>query len=230
MQSISDLITKHGEINLDFADVKTIMSEKGTALMGTGVAKGEKRALEATKKAISSPLLEDNSLEGARGVLLNITGGNDLTLWEVNEASSAIYELVHEDANIIFGSVHDEGMVDEVRVTVIATGFDHKEENVQRLSHVVTQPCRVKPETYNPRNRDVPAYLRTQDKKIGKKDGPDSLSTTTTTTSSSTGPRFARGRTVVNGGLSDTLGLLDDDENDNEEHLNVPTFLRRQID
>ncbi|MEW6380430.1 MAG: cell division protein FtsZ [bacterium] len=228
VQGISDLITKHGEINLDFADVKTIMSEKGTALMGTGIARGEKRALEATKKAISSPLLEDNSLEGARGVLLNITGGSDLTLWEVNEASSAISELVHEDANIIFGSVHDEGMVDEVRVTVIATGFDHREESVQKLENVVTQAARLKPESYNPRNRDVPTYLRTQDKvqekfqekRAGKREGLESLS-------SSSGPRFARGRSIVS---SENLGLLDNPDRDEDEHLNVPTFLRRQID
>lgn len=129
VQGISDLITVPGLINLDFADVKTIMSNMGIALMGTGVASGENRAVEAAQKAISSPLLEESSIEGARGVLINITGGPDLTLFEVNEASSIIHDAAHEDAQIIFGSVIDESMSEEVRVTVIATGFGHREES-----------------------------------------------------------------------------------------------------
>ena len=123
VKGISDLITIHGLINLDFADVRTIMAETGMALMGTGTASGDNRAVEAAQKAISSPLLEDVSIQGARGVLINITGGPDLTLFEVNEASSLIQEEAHEDANIIFGAVIDETMTEEIRVTVIATGF-----------------------------------------------------------------------------------------------------------
>ena len=113
-----------GLINLDFADVKKIMSQMGLALMGTGTASGENRAVEAAQKAISSPLLEDNTIQGARGVLLNITGGPDMTLYEINEASSMIQAEAHEDANIIFGTVVDESMGDEIRITVIATGFE----------------------------------------------------------------------------------------------------------
>lgn len=124
VQGISDLITVPGEINLDFADVKTIMHGMGMALMGTGVSAGEHRAVEAAQRAISSPLLEEASIEGARGVLINITGGNDLTLFEVNEAASIIQEAADEDANIIFGTVIDPKMKDEIKVTVIATGFD----------------------------------------------------------------------------------------------------------
>jgi len=125
VRGISDLITIHGLINLDFADVRTIMNEMGVALMGTGTAQGEERALEAARSAISSPLLEDLSIDGAHGVLINITGGDDLTLFEVNEASTLIQEAAHEDANIIFGAVIDEGMQQgEMRVTVIATGLD----------------------------------------------------------------------------------------------------------
>ncbi len=124
VQGISDLITIPGLINVDFADVKTIMSNMGRALMGTGRASGERRAIEAAQQAISSPLLEDVSITGATGILINITGGPDLTLYEVNEASSLIQEAAHEDANIIFGSVIDANIVDEVRITVIATGFD----------------------------------------------------------------------------------------------------------
>jgi len=125
VRGISDLITVHGLINLDFADVRTIMNEMGVALMGTGVARGDDRAEEAARMAISSPLLEDLSIDGAHGVLINITGGPDLSLYEVNEASTLIQEAAHEDANIIFGAVIDESIPEgEMRVTVIATGLE----------------------------------------------------------------------------------------------------------
>jgi len=125
VRGISDLITIHGLINLDFADVRTIMNEMGVALMGSGIARGDERGIEAARAAISSPLLEDLSIEGAHGVLINITGGPDLSLYEVNEASTLIQESAHENANIIFGAVIDDSMPDdEIRVTVIATGLD----------------------------------------------------------------------------------------------------------
>ncbi|MBI1815933.1 MAG: cell division protein FtsZ [Deltaproteobacteria bacterium] len=124
VRGISDLITVHGLINLDFADVRTIMAEMGMAMMGCGVATGETRAVEAAQKAVASPLLEDVSIQGARGVLINITGSPTLSLHEVNEAATLIQEEAHEDANIIFGAVIDETMGDEIRITVIATGFD----------------------------------------------------------------------------------------------------------
>jgi cell division protein FtsZ len=123
VRGISDLVTVHGLINLDFADVRTIMCEMGMAIMGSGVARGENRAIEAAQKAISSPLLEDMSIRGAKGVLINITGSADLALHEVNDASSLIQAEAHDDANIIFGAVIDESMGDEIRITVIATGF-----------------------------------------------------------------------------------------------------------
>jgi cell division protein FtsZ len=123
VRGISDLVTVHGLINLDFADVRTIMSEMGMAIMGSGSARGENRAIEAAQKAIQSPLLEDMSIRGAKGVLINITGSADLALHEVNDASTLIQEEAHEDANIIFGAVIDESMGDEIRITVIATGF-----------------------------------------------------------------------------------------------------------
>ncbi len=128
VKGISDLITTPGLINLDFADVKTVMRETGMALMGTGSAHGESRALEAAKMAISSPLLENVSIAGARGILLNITGSSSMTLFEVNEASKLVQEEAHEDANIIFGAVIDDSMKDEIRVTVIATGFNREEK------------------------------------------------------------------------------------------------------
>ena len=133
-QGISDLITKPGLINLDFADVKSVMKGMGMAFMGTGLASGENRALEAAEKAISSPLLIDTSIEGAHGVLINITGGKTMTLHEVSKASQLIHSLADPDANIIFGTVIDESMKETVKVTVIATGFDQVpvEKAVQR--------------------------------------------------------------------------------------------------
>jgi cell division protein FtsZ len=123
VQGITDLITVPGLINLDFADVRTIMKDAGSALMGIGVAGGENRAVEAARAAISSPLLEA-SVEGARGILLNITGGSDLGLFEINESAEIISSAADADCNIIFGAVIDPSLGDEVRVTVIATGFD----------------------------------------------------------------------------------------------------------
>ncbi|MCM2282674.1 MAG: cell division protein FtsZ [Bdellovibrionaceae bacterium] len=123
VKGISDLINIRGLINLDFADIRTVMSSKGMAIMGAGRATGENRAVEAATAAISSPLLENISIDGATGIILNVTGGPDLSLAEVNEASTLITEAAHEDAEIIFGAVIDETMGDEVRVTVIATGF-----------------------------------------------------------------------------------------------------------
>ena len=133
--SISDLIVIPGLINLDFADVKCIMGSMGKALMGSGTAAGENRAVEAAQKAISSPLLDEATVDGARGILINITGGENLTLMEINEASEMIQKNAHEDAHIIFGSVIDQQMEDEMRVTVIATGFDQE----------TTSPVEVRP-------------------------------------------------------------------------------------
>lgn len=123
VQGISDIITITGIINRDFADIKTIMEGMGYAVMGTAVASGENRAIEATRRAIASPLLEDASIDGAQGILLNITGSSKLTLYEVHEASTIVQRAAHENANIIFGAVHDETMKDAVKVTVIATGI-----------------------------------------------------------------------------------------------------------
>ena len=139
VKGISDLILVPGLINLDFADVKSVMSNMGMAIMGTGVASGENRAVEAAQRAISSPLLEDNTIQGAHGILLNITGGPDMSLYEVNEASSLIQEEADDDANIIFGTVIDQNMHDEIRITVIATGFDDfmkKKESLGNVTHL----------------------------------------------------------------------------------------------
>ena len=124
VQGISDLILVPGLINLDFADVRTIMAGMGMALMGAGTGRGEHRALDAAQKAIASPLLDETSIEGARGILINFTGGPDLSIHEVEEAARIVQEAAHEEANIIFGAVIDDALGDEVRVTVIAAGFD----------------------------------------------------------------------------------------------------------
>jgi cell division protein FtsZ len=154
-KGISDIIVGHGIINLDFADVRTIMSETGMALMGTGIASGENRSMEAAQKAISSPLLEDITIEGARGLLINVTGGQNLTLSEINEATTLIQKEAHEEANIIWGMVIDEAMSEEIRVTVIATGFGKAEEKS------VTRFKKVAPMSFSMReNRDIPTFMR----------------------------------------------------------------------
>jgi len=154
VKGISDLIMVPGLINLDFADVRSIMSEMGMALMGTGIARGDCRAVEAAQKAISSPLLEDNTIQGAHGILLNITGGPDMTLFEINEASSLIQSEAHEDAHIIFGTVVDENMGDEIRITVIATGFNEPQKHNQVIKNVSRMG------SHKREDLSMPAYLR----------------------------------------------------------------------
>jgi len=154
-KGISDIIVGHGIVNVDFADVRTVMSETGMALMGTGIASGENRSVEAAQKAISSPLLEDITIEGARGLLINITGGHNITLSEVNEATTLIQKEAHDDANIIWGMVIDQAMKEEMRVTVIATGFGKAEE--KSLSRVK----KVAPISFTMReNKDIPTFMR----------------------------------------------------------------------
>lgn len=189
VQGISDLITVHGMINLDFADVRAIMNEMGMALMGTGRSAGENRARAAAEQAISNPLLEDVSIRGARGVLINITGPPDMTLFEVHEAASLVRGEAHEEANIIFGSVIQEEMDEEVRVTVIATGLNSpsqrsatapagldnvtpirppmRQEEPQPLDEQPapppeTSPAAVENELFSPFDEelDVPAFIR----------------------------------------------------------------------
>jgi cell division protein FtsZ len=140
IQGISDLILVPGLINLDFADVKTIMAGMGLAIMGTGLSDGDDRAMKAANSAIASPLLEDASVKGARGVIINVTGGADLSLIEVSEASAIIQEAAHEDANIIFGAVVDPRMQGKVKITVIATGFDRGAVEKQVTASAASTP------------------------------------------------------------------------------------------
>jgi cell division protein FtsZ len=179
VQGISELITVPGLINLDFADVRTIMSEGGAALMAVGNAKGDERAREAAEEAISSELL-DITIDGARGILFNVTGGPDLTLFEVNQAAAIIKETAHPDVNLIFGAVIDPSMGDELRITVIATGFErtgiprrlleksakpriNESEKILEPSEVTAEagkPSDFQPRTFNTEDLDIPTFLR----------------------------------------------------------------------
>ena len=171
VQGISDLITFSGIVNVDFADVRTIMTDQGMALMGTGRAKGERRAIEAATQAVSSPLLEEVSIDGATGILINITGGPDMTLHEINAASTLIQEAAEEDANIIFGSVIDEEMRDEIKVTVIATGFDRADARRRESSMKLPIP---KDE------QDIPTIIRNrwEEERLAKVRGPAEVQVT----------------------------------------------------
>jgi cell division protein FtsZ len=170
VQGISDIITIPGIINRDFADVKTIMQGMGYAMMGTAVASGEGRAVEAARQAISSPLLEDTSIDGARGILLNVTGSSSLGLHEVHEASSIIQQAAHEDANIIFGAVLNESMGDQVKITVIATGFKEESLGIRRVrgqgvraetgANAPPPPSRIEvPQAAQPRHEEAPVFV-----------------------------------------------------------------------
>jgi len=163
VQGISDIITVPGLINVDFADVRAIMADAGSALMGIGMGSGKSRAREAAVTAISSPLLE-SSIEGANGVVINITGGHDLTLVEVNEAAQAVFDVVDPNANIIFGAVIDERLQGELRITVIATGFSNEQQRVAQANRAVTPPLKSNGTAPQPANRDelldIPDFLR----------------------------------------------------------------------
>jgi len=227
VRGISDLITVHGLINLDFNDVRTIMSEMGMALMGAAVASGEDRAIEAAQRAISSPLLEDVSIQGARGVLINITGGPDLTIHEVNEAATLIQEEADDDANIIFGAVIDESITDQIRITVIATGFGEPREEVKRPPTTASapvaaaapspSPSRVAPFLREPL-REAAQSAAQIGRKVVKVGGIDDI----------TGDVWRhRGSPGAGDQPGGPISLTVPEEEDN---LDMPTFLRKQAD
>ncbi len=210
VKGISDLIIYEGLVNVDFADVRAVMSEMGMAMMGTGEASGENRAIEAAEKAISSPLLEDISIHGARGVLINVTASSDVTLQEVNEAAELVHAEAHEDANIIWGMVIDPTLSDRVRVTVIATGFgDHAEDSntvaVSPMSSLAGggsgfghQPLSASKDSRESERVDIPTFARK-----GKDSGAEVIKLK-------------------------KLSVLSSSED--EEKYEIPTFLRKQVD
>jgi cell division protein FtsZ len=209
IQGISDLILVPGLINLDYADVKTIMSGMGMAIMGTGIADGETRAVEAASAAISSPLLEDASVKGARGVIINVTGGPDLSLIEVSEASAIIQEAAHDEANIIFGAVVDQKMSGKVKITVIATGFDRESGRLGKGSQSETPV-------------DLGAYTS------WREEGNERIAA-----ASSGGVAIAR-RAAIDLAAQPALTLMDGPAPHTPgpefEPLDVPAFLRRQTE
>jgi len=170
VQGISDLITYSGIVNVDFADVRTIMTDQGMALMGTGIGVGESRAVEAANEAISSPLLEDITIDGATGILINVTGGPNMTLHEINAASTLIQEAADEDANIIFGSVIEENMGDELKITVIATGFEK--------AHSATKD-NIRQMAVQKEAQDIPTIIRNrwEQERMTKVAGPEDYET-----------------------------------------------------
>ena len=211
IQGISDLILVPGLINLDFADVKTIMSGMGVAMMGTGVATGESRAVDAARSAISSPLLEGASVQGARGVIINVTGGPDLSLIEVSEASSIIQEAAHEDANIIFGAVVDPGLEGRVKITVIATGFDREAPVQPGFSSTVQTPVDLHNYTVKLRGRpeSIPERVAVSRLSIMRRPGIDIPP-----------PAMPAAAAPLAGADGDAL--------DPPSPLDVPAFMRRQ--
>ncbi len=203
VKGISDLILFEGLVNVDFADVKAVMNEMGMAMMGSGEGSGENRAVEAAEKAISSPLLEDISISGARGILINVTAGPDVTLQEINEAAELIHQEAHDDANIIWGMVIDDTIQDKVRVTVIATGFGDtigKSGRMVSLGAGTTQTlaAQVEASTFEKR-LDIPAYQRKQRDSV-----PEAA-------------KAAKKLSVMSG-------------SEEEDKFEIPTFLRRQAD
>jgi cell division protein FtsZ len=248
VRGISDLVTVHGLINLDFADVRAIMSEMGLAMMGAAASSGENRAIEAAERAISSPLLEEVSIQGARGVLINITGGPSLSLHEVNEAATLIQEEADEDANIIFGAVIDEAMGEEIRVTVIATGVPDVARGAERRPSYATRdsapPRRVVHMGTIVDDTEAPTWRRT------RPEGPAQESPRETTGRNGERARRRGERAelfgVIDQGRPRAEGRADlrpgvqaavDDEGerprrrtaeDAEDSLDIPTFLRKQ--
>ena len=200
VQGISDLITTEGLINVDFADVRTVMSNRGMAMMGIGMAEGERRAAEAAHSAISSPLLEEVDISGAMGVLVNISGSSSMTMEEFEEASTIIHEKVHEDANIIVGLVIDEDLGDRIKITAIATGFGEVVEETQSVASIIDERSQTIAQVIDTNNLDVPTHIR---------NGQSAL------------PNSRRNRDLSNHGRD----LFVDDE-----QFDIPTFLRRRVD
>jgi cell division protein FtsZ len=212
VQGISDLITIPGEVNVDFADVRTIMTGMGMALMGTGIAKGEHRALEAAQRAISSPLLEETSIQGAKGVLINISGGYDLTLHEVAEAARIIADAVDPDANIISGMVIDPTIEEAMKVTVIATGFDRGLDE-RRI------PVPAMSMTSSPRPVATPVFAPTP-APVAKDEEPER---------SPLDVPFYRKAVAHNNGRSDDPNGFGPNWS-NVDDYDIPTVLRKQMD
>ena len=227
IQGISDLILVPGLINLDFADVKAIMSGMGVAMMGTGIAEGENRAMLAAQKAIASPLLEDGSVNGARGVIINVTGGPDLSLMAVHEASCVIQEAAHEDANIIFGAVEDPSLKGKIKITVIATGFERTSNHRGVPDAGLQTPVDLHSYTAHLAQPAEPAAV---EQPVMEMDAPQLMEVTVPPLTVSRRPRLDMTLPLApspnaEGGAADQRG---EGGVDLSSPLDVPAFLRRQ--
>jgi len=206
-RSISDLINVHGYINLDFADIRTIMQDKGDALMGTGLGTGEGRASVAAEQAITSPLLDGVDIDGALGVLINITGGSNLSLFEINEAASIVQAAAGDDANVIFGMVIDEALSDEMRVTVIATGFNSEAKEKRRLQQPKPQSKTIEPLDFS--ELDKPTFIRQKSEE--RKPSPQWAYSASTN-------------------IEEEHEISETDFPEEPDDLDTPAFLRKQMD
>ncbi len=223
VQGVSELITKHGIINVDFADVRTVMSEMGMAMMGSGIAQGEHRAKEAVEAAMSCPFLEDINLSGARGMLINITAGMDMSMGEFDEIGNAARELASSDATVVVGTVIDPEMSDELRVTIVATGLDKADPGtatVQQKSDVVAKERTVEKAKASVEKIEKPLYensgrIKREHVRLNTKDAVGN------------GQVEYRSFDPANKALKMNPNRLD---NDNLEYLEIPAFLRRQAD
>lgn len=202
VQGISELVTRPGMINVDFEDLRTVMTERGVAMMGVGHATGEDRAIKAAEKAIANPLLEDVSVSGARGLLVNITSGLDFTLGEFNEVGDVIDQVASEDAKVIIGTSIDEAMSDEIRVTVVATGLEE-------IASAANRPEKVTPNLQAVAAKKVEEQQEIEASKAEAEETPQ--------------PEVVRPKMVVNGGVSASV-------DSNSNYLDIPAFLRRQAD
>jgi cell division protein FtsZ len=255
VRGITDLMVVPGTINLDFADIRTVMSEMGNAMMGTGEAEGENRAISAAEAAISNPLLDEVSMKGARGVLINVTGGKDLTLYEIDEAANRIREEVDEDANIIFGSAIDEGLEGKVRLSIVATGIDSNKTMGDFVNHNKTQPVNQGVATATTINPSMPpsqpqyspapshhnihsvAHKPTQDRRVTPVVGGQTAVTPpqapVATTNKPTKRRmpsiFSVGDDNAKSGVEDhNTNTVRDKESVYDKEYDIPAFLRRQ--
>jgi cell division protein FtsZ len=239
VKGISDLINVHGMVNVDFADVKAIMSEMGMALMGTGIAEGDNKALEAAQKAIASPLLEDISIEGARGLLINVTGGTDLSLFEVNEAIEMISSETHPDATIIYGQVIDESMNGKIMITVIATGFGKESNTTAGNNSNITNIVNIKRQSsdanisgmnnFNEIKAKIKEEPTASDSPDSDFDTPDALEIHQNGRKNDVVKNIAS-KNERNEYISKFREKDEEDDDYEDQKYDIPTFLRKQAD
>ena len=241
VKGISDLINVHGMVNVDFADVKAIMSEMGMALMGTGIAEGDNKALEAAQKAIASPLLEDISIEGARGLLINVTGGTDLSLFEVNEAIEMISSEAHPDATIIYGQVIDESMNGKIMITVIATGFGKESNTATGNASNITNIVNIKRQSSGANISDINNFNVIEDKikeqpmALDSSDSDFEIPETLEIHQNQNGRRNDVVKNIAaknerNDYISKFSEKNEEDDDYEDQKYDIPTFLRKQAD